>query len=98
MPIIGLSGAHQYDNANLATYLARKFLKAKEGVEHGEPLDDLEIKALQNTRWPGRCQTVVDSKSTQRTWFLDGAHTTESLNCCMQWFVDPSVALRANPA
>ena len=92
--LLGLSGAHQYDNANLAIHLARKFFYAREGIEPTDLLTDLESKAVQDARWPGRCQTVVDPKNTERTWYLDGAHTTESLDCCMQWFVDPKAALK----
>ncbi|KAJ3559184.1 hypothetical protein NM688_g494 [Phlebia brevispora] len=91
---LGLSGAHQYHNAALAVHLSRKFFEAKEGTKASETLTPTEIKALESTRWPGRCQTVIDPKYPQTTWFLDGAHTTESLDCCIRWFVSPHVALR----
>ena len=29
----------------------------------------------------------------ETTWFLDGAHTIESLDCCIRWFVSPGVGL-----
>jgi len=51
------------------------------------------VTALKETKWPGRCQTVIDPKRKNVTWYLDGAHTVESLECCMQWFVSPGVGL-----
>lgn len=94
MLCLGLSGAHQYQNAGLAIHLARKFFQTLEGTEPSDTLVPTEIKALEQAKWPGRCQTVADPKHPQTTWFLDGAHTTESLDCCIQWFVSPTVALR----
>lgn len=51
------------------------------------------MDGLKNAHWPGRCQTVPDSKLGAMTWFLDGAHTQESLACCLEWFVSPAVGL-----
>lgn len=50
------------------------------------------VEALERTRWPGRCQEARDPKASNVVWFLDGAHTTESLLCCAQWFNDAAVA------
>lgn len=50
------------------------------------------IKWLEQTRWPGRCQTVIDPTSTgskRTTWFLDGAHTSDSLTSCGEWVFGP---------
>ena len=47
---------------------------------------------LEQTRWPGRCQTVIDPISNedgQTTWFLDGSHTVESLTSCGEWVYGP---------
>ncbi|KAJ9099920.1 hypothetical protein QFC21_003925 [Naganishia friedmannii] len=49
---------------------------------------DTYLPYLERTRWPGRCQTVEDPASTaarKTTWYLDGAHTVESLACCGDW-------------
>jgi folylpolyglutamate synthase len=51
------------------------------------------LDGLKNAHWPGRCQTVLDPKFEATTWFLDGAHTQESLACCLEWFVSPAVGL-----
>ncbi|CAL1700523.1 unnamed protein product [Somion occarium] len=91
---LGLPGSHQYQNADLAINLARIFLHRKAGVEPDSTLSTVYVEALQNAKWPGRCQTVPDPRHPQSTWFLDGAHTAESLSCCVQWFVSPDAALR----
>ncbi|KAG2369582.1 Mur ligase [Suillus spraguei] len=65
-----------------------------------EPLRSLPtsfLDGLKNAHWPGRCQTVLDPKLEAMTWFLDGAHTQESLACCMEWFVSPAVGLPISP-
>lgn len=48
-------------------------------------LPPLILSSLESARWPGRCQTVTDPSNGQTTWFLDGAHTVESLSCCGDW-------------
>jgi folylpolyglutamate synthase len=85
----GLAGAHQRQNASLAVHLAHAFLQSYEAL-----LPEPFVTGLEKTRWPGRCQTVTDPKHPNTTWFLDGAHTVESLDCCMQWFFHPDVGLR----
>ncbi|KAG6833899.1 hypothetical protein H0H87_007910 [Tephrocybe sp. NHM501043] len=62
-------------------------------IELGTELSDTFVTALKEARWPGRCQTVKDPKRQNVTWYLDGAHTVESLECCMQWFASPKVGL-----
>ncbi|KIP12703.1 hypothetical protein PHLGIDRAFT_123796 [Phlebiopsis gigantea 11061_1 CR5-6] len=97
---LGLSGAHQHQNATLAVSLARIFLQREGGVAPPpeDTLPEPYVKALERARWPGRCQTVVDPAHEQTVWFLDGAHTLESLDCCIQWFVGPRTALRTEVA
>ncbi|KAI0660921.1 FolC bifunctional protein [Cubamyces menziesii] len=93
---LGLAGEHQYQNATLAVHLAKKFLTLRTGEAFGEDLPSTFVEGLQSTKWPGRCQTVTDPAHEKTTWFLDGAHTLESLDCCMQWFVSPDAALRSS--
>ena len=92
---VGLAGSHQYQNANLAVALAKRFLEVQAAQIFDEGLPEPFVRGLEATKWPGRCQTVVDPKSKHTTWFLDGAHTLESLDCCMQWYVSPDIALRS---
>ncbi|OAV96112.1 hypothetical protein PTTG_02137 [Puccinia triticina 1-1 BBBD Race 1] len=49
-------------------------------------LSDALKAGIMNTRWPGRCQTIVDPSRKGVTWFLDGAHTVDSLELCGQWW------------
>ncbi|KAL1722398.1 Mur ligase [Schizophyllum commune] len=94
---LGLAGTHQLQNANLAAHLAHEFLAAKGVIaRESEVLSTPVVRGLKKARWPGRCQTVRDPKYPV-TWYLDGAHTMESLDCCMQWYTSPGVGLTASP-
>ncbi|KAI0304213.1 Mur ligase [Russula brevipes] len=68
--------------------------RVKESAASQETLSDTFIEGLKAARWPGRCQTVNDPRYPPIVWFLDGAHTVESLGCCIEWFVSPVAALR----
>jgi folylpolyglutamate synthase len=98
---LGLPGAHQIINASLAVALTRYFLASSEGQEafpdaaerigDGKELSVEEVEGLEAARWPGRCQVVPSSAQLNGiTWYLDGAHTTDSLQLCTQWFVERS--------
>ncbi|TRM67656.1 Mur ligase [Schizophyllum amplum] len=94
---LGLAGSHQLQNASLATHLAHELLAAKGIIpRESELLSPPVVRGLQNARWPGRCQTVKDPKHPV-TWYLDGAHTLESLDCCMQWYASPGTGLTSAP-
>ncbi|KAK4703412.1 folylpolyglutamate synthase, partial [Phenoliferia sp. Uapishka_3] len=47
---------------------------------------------LEETSWPGRCQVEMDTKEKGVKWWLDGAHTVESLECCAEWFREGALA------
>ncbi|KAJ9093464.1 hypothetical protein QFC19_008323 [Naganishia cerealis] len=94
----GLPGKHQVVNASLAVALCRSvfssaalpstLLRLSEPAGPVGEVPDSYLPYLERTRWPGRCQTVQDPASTasrQTTWYLDGAHTVESLTCCGDW-------------
>lgn len=74
--------------------LSRAFFKSKVNLEFDEVLPELFKQGLIKTRWPGRCQTVLDPAYPRTAWFLDGAHTRESLEHTIKWFVAPDTALR----
>jgi folylpolyglutamate synthase len=90
---LGLAGKHQLLNASLAVELARTFLLHKWDSSYPQPLPETFVAGLENTKWPGRCQTVSDPNYSSTTWYLDGAHTVDSLTCCVEWFVNPGVGL-----
>lgn len=58
-----------------------------------DPIPNDFVAGLENAKWPGRCQTVLDPNYSSTTWYLDGAHTDESLKCCIQWFVHPNATI-----
>ncbi|XDV38285.1 hypothetical protein PO909_007729 [Leuciscus waleckii] len=97
---LGLAGHHQRSNASLAlqlshTWLQRHFLTDSvssslvefSGVSPApvfQPSPAM-IKGLAETEWPGRNQTL---KHGPVTYFLDGAHTTRSMQACVRWFTE----------
>lgn len=95
---IGLAGKHQAQNAALAVELARAFLKERNVLDSTEKLPQSFIEGLKATKWPGRCQTVCDPVQRGLTWYLDGAHTSESLDCCMEWFLSPGIGVDTQEA
>ena len=94
----GLAGTHQITNAGLAAILSQKFLELKDELKESDTpqktLPPTFIEGLKAARWPGRCQTISDPTFSPIVWFLDGAHTVESLERCIEWFVSPTAALR----
>ncbi|KAH9062809.1 Mur ligase [Lactarius vividus] len=91
---LGLAGEHQIVNGELAVLLSRKFLQSKGQSTAQANLPSSFVEGLKDAKWPGRCQTVNDPKHPSTVWFLDGAHTVESLACCIKWFVSPIAALK----
>lgn len=100
--LIGLAGSHQVANATLAVNLAHQYLLSQEHrIDSTAPLSPSPfplspgfVAGLGNARWPGRCQQVADSKAPGLVWFLDGAHTTESLTACTSWYCAPNTGFR----
>ncbi|KAH8999222.1 Mur ligase [Lactarius akahatsu] len=86
---LGLAGEHQIVNGGLAVLLSQKFLQSKGQTTPQAALPSSFIEGLKDAKWPGRCQTVNDPMYPSTVWFLDGAHTVESLACCIEWFLTP---------
>lgn len=63
-----------------------------------DPLPLEIVQGLKKTSWPGRCQVEPDTADKALTWFLDGAHTVESLVCCGEWFREVSVGAESRCA
>ncbi|CAI5756971.1 unnamed protein product [Candida verbasci] len=88
---LGLSGDFQKANAALAIRLACTQLTKfnvenlltfdKEGNIINIPKEF--IQGLKSVNWPGRCQITKDGKIT---WYIDGAHTIESISASSKWF------------
>uniref|UniRef100_A0A8C3WE86 Folylpolyglutamate synthase n=1 Tax=Catagonus wagneri TaxID=51154 RepID=A0A8C3WE86_9CETA len=98
---LGLEGEHQRSNAALALQLTRCWLQQKGHQDIGELkasrpslLGQLPLApvfqptsrmqhGLRDTEWPGRTQLL---RRGPLTWYLDGAHTTSSMQACVRWF------------
>ncbi|KAI8074462.1 Mur ligase [Gongronella butleri] len=91
---VGLAGLHQKYNALVAIELCRKWLQHVRGEQLDDAVPDAFLPGLAKVVWPGRGQqlpideTKYASKASNVTWFLDGAHTKESLEVCRDWFKD----------
>jgi folylpolyglutamate synthase len=83
---LGIPGKVQQSNASLALAIVEEHLK-----DLKLPVPDMNsstlppdvVTALENVRWPGRCETRVEDKIT---WYCDGAHTAESIAAATQWY------------
>uniref|UniRef100_A0AAY4EJ94 Folylpolyglutamate synthase n=1 Tax=Denticeps clupeoides TaxID=299321 RepID=A0AAY4EJ94_9TELE len=87
---LGLAGQHQHSNASLALQLSHCWLQRRYlpgmlsiGYVHAFVLAYFLGQPTFNTEWPGRTQTL---KHGRVTYFLDGAHTTRSMQACVPWF------------
>ena len=98
---LGLAGAHQVENAALAVQLAAvwegrygRTLAGKEAgavarakqVLEGRVLPEAYVAGLERVRWPGRAEIFQDDEAAGLTFFVDGAHTPESIGACARWF------------
>lgn len=98
---LGIKGEVQKMNASLALQICHQFLRSREAdlperftgltLRNGEPreadgfrLDDEYLEAIEECKWRGRYEVIrLKNKST---FYLDGAHTVESLTHCISWF------------
>ncbi|OWZ01113.1 Folylpolyglutamate synthase [Phytophthora megakarya] len=98
---LGLHGDYQRTNAGLAVALASTWLRNKRGEDATAPLDlagalEPAVKeGLKYAFWPGRAQLWEDEAHKMR-FYIDGAHTLLSLECCAEWF--RQAAVRTTPA
>ncbi|TGO45407.1 hypothetical protein BOTNAR_0672g00020 [Botryotinia narcissicola] len=77
----------QRGNASLAICLAETVLK-KLDPKFSTSSDSLPqefVAALKQVVWRGRCETKIDGNVT---WYLDGAHTADSIIVAAKWFGD----------
>jgi folylpolyglutamate synthase len=77
----------QRRNASLAVRLAETVMKRLDGAfELGEkgPLPREFVEGLEQVVWRGRCEVKEEEGVT---WYVDGAHTVDSLKMAARWFV-----------
>ncbi|RIB27783.1 FolC bifunctional protein [Gigaspora rosea] len=90
---IGLAGRHQLKNASLAIELCRIWLEKHRNFKFSDERVPQEfVPGLAKVRLPGRSQQIVLEKYPKITWFLDGAHTLESMQVCADWFSETVIA------
>ncbi|KAK9700080.1 hypothetical protein RND81_08G216100 [Saponaria officinalis] len=93
---LGLEGEHQLVNAGLAVSLCSSWLQR---TGHNDALYNISaskfpeqfIKGLQTASFEGRAQTVADQHIDadgfgDLVFYLDGAHSPESMEVCAKWF------------
>ncbi|XAR66233.1 Tetrahydrofolate synthase [Bertholletia excelsa] len=93
---LGLGGEHQCINAGLATALCSTWLQRTGHMEvnclnHTSSLPKQFIKGLSMATLQGRAQIVPDhsldtENSQDLVFYLDGAHSPESMEVCAKWF------------
>lgn len=101
---LGLAGDFQRQNAAVAVKLADIHLR-KLGVPAAElpnwsdsSLPDKFIQGLENTRWDGRCQKLTNQDGYENiTWYIDGAHTLESIHVALKWFTQSITKQKQRP-
>ncbi|EPZ36661.1 FolC bifunctional protein [Rozella allomycis CSF55] len=80
---LGIKGDHQRLNAGLAVEISKSFLSNRFKENISSPLKEkFVINGLSATSWPGRSQIV---ETTKCKYYLDGAHTVESIQKCINW-------------
>lgn len=96
IPILGIPGDIQKSNASLAVQLAHTWIKRRyeknlisdiENIDSFIVGDRISFKktaaALSACSWPGRTQIL---RAKKIDFYLDGAHTSESIEFCASWF------------
>ncbi|KAK6151325.1 hypothetical protein DH2020_013960 [Rehmannia glutinosa] len=97
---LSLSGDHQFTNAGLAVALCKSWLQTTgnweklfqhANLENNMP--DAFLRGLSTARLSGRAQIVYDTSFTASDkssgdliFYLDGAHSPESMEVCARWF------------
>ena len=105
-PALALGGHHMNMNAGLAVKLAIEWeQRSDSGRFRSESLARSAtiakgilpqdyIKGLESVEWPGRSQIVEseDGPNKGLRFYIDGAHTPESMVACADWFSDESIS------
>lgn len=91
---LGLLAAYQRSNASLAVAIASAQLRGLGCLDvpdlvrdPGADLPEEFKDGLRSVRWPGRSDVRKDRES-DTTWYLDGAHTMESIHLSSIWFAE----------
>ncbi|KXH69346.1 folylpolyglutamate synthase [Colletotrichum salicis] len=82
----------QKRNASLAVRLAETALeRVDDGFKRDpERLPRAFVEGLEGVVWRGRCEVKDEEAEAGVMWYVDGAHTTDSLRMAARWYVDES--------
>ncbi|EPS61030.1 folylpolyglutamate synthase, partial [Genlisea aurea] len=88
---LGLEGEHQYLNASLAVALCSTWLRKTGHAGIHNPLQTNSLpeefaRGLAAASLQGRSQIVPDRETGELVFYLDGAHSPESMDVCANWF------------
>ncbi|VDK88497.1 unnamed protein product [Litomosoides sigmodontis] len=95
----GIPGVHQQLNVTLAFQLVKLWLEkvpkftdlfnntqsSNSEILPGFVVPQEFLDGIRLCQWRGRSQMI---QRASVTYYLDGAHTPKSLECCMKWFLD----------
>ena len=84
---LGLEGDFQKDNASLAIAVTEAHLEKIGLGGHLNPgkLADEFVRGLEEVKWEGRCEV---RKEGNIEWYVDGAHTIDSIEAAARWFAE----------
>ncbi|OLY83654.1 Folylpolyglutamate synthase [Smittium mucronatum] len=99
---LGIEGSHQNQNAAIAIETVFEWLKktgygkilgldvpvlADSSCFDRDNLPHWVLQALSDTFWPGRSQHFTDKSNKNIQWYLDGAHTVDSIQASAFIFI-----------
>ena len=91
---LGLQGGFQKINASLAIAVSAQHLQRLGYTGVPDPLKPTDtlpaefIAGLEAARLGGRCEVRSDHRHSGLTWYIDGAHTLESVEVAAEWFAN----------
>ena len=102
---IGLDGDFQKDNASLAVIVAVSHLQTLGIVDNVPSPDDIRtchvrqlpekiLHGLETVTWQGRWQV---QKEGNIEWYIDGAHTVDSIQATAHWYCGKVLAAKEGP-
>ncbi|ORC85219.1 folylpolyglutamate synthetase [Trypanosoma theileri] len=92
-PSLAIGGSHAIEDSKLALLAARRIA----GILPTLPLSEVERNVLQTMTFAGRSQVLPFGGESNVIFYLDGAHTYESLRDSTHWFMEESCRVSGDP-